>query len=84
MSEGGGILAERAAAHEERERVSLGIGGRSSTGGQGAADLTSDPSFRLDVLRLAQQAPGGDTLTAEGVVDRATRYLEFIREKTNG
>ena len=41
------------------------------------------PGFRMEVLRLAQEAPGAGTLP-EDVVKRATTYLAFIKGESDG
>lgn len=49
-----------------------------------AYSYADDPNFRLEVLRLAQQAYAGDTVTAEAVVQRGTAYLAFIKGDNDG
>lgn len=46
-------------------------------------DHTRDPHLRLEVLRLAQEAPTGATVSADDVVQRATTYIAFIKGESS-
>lgn len=74
------MLGARAAREEANARERM-------KGAETARDIpryeaSADPHFRLEVLRLAQTAPGAGTLPDE-VVARAATYLTFTKGDTS-